>query len=78
MWVVAGTVDVSETTFKASNLFQGNGYLFRVAAENRVGTGESVETEKPIIAKLPYGKYICVVQILSHGQSVKLVSDGSV
>ena len=51
-------MDVSERTFKATKLFQGNGYLFRVTAENRVGLGEPAQTEKPTIAKLPYGESI--------------------
>lgn len=31
-------------------------YLFRVSARNRVGTGEPVETERPVEAKSKFGE----------------------
>ena len=34
----------------------GKKYKFRVRAENRLGLGEPVETNKYILAKNPYGK----------------------
>ena len=46
------------TTFKATNLFEGADYYFRVFAENAVGPSQKpAELEAPIKAKLPYGKY---------------------
>ena len=55
-WVVAGTVEASVLSYKVSKLFQGNAYLLRVAAENRVGMSEPLELESPVIAKLPFGE----------------------
>lgn len=52
-WIVAGTV--SERSFRATKLFQGNSYRFRVTAENVVGTGTPAELADTVIAKLPYG-----------------------
>ncbi len=43
-------------TFQVGKLFQGNSYLIRVTAENRVGTGDPCMTKQAIVAKLPYGK----------------------
>lgn len=54
-WTVAGTVGPKELTFRASKLFQGNVYLFRVLAENQAGPGPAVELAAPVMAKLPYG-----------------------
>ena len=35
-------------------LLEGSQYLFRVMAENRVGTGAPIETSKPVEIKCPY------------------------
>lgn len=56
-WVNAGSVSPSEHSFKTSKLFQGNAYLFRVRAENRVGAGPSAELTQPAVAELPFGTY---------------------
>jgi len=55
-WMVCGTVSVTECNFRASKLFQGNAYQFRVSAENRVGTGPFVEMQEAVVAQLPFGK----------------------
>ena len=44
--------------FKASRLFEGYEYYFRVIAENQVGTSEPCEMVKPVKAKLPFGESI--------------------
>ena len=41
--------------FQVTKLFQGNSYLIRVTAENRVGTSSPIMTKQAITAKLPYG-----------------------
>ena len=56
MWMVAGTASAADREFKVMKLLQGNAYLFRVSAENRVGPGSPAETTKPIIAQLPFGE----------------------
>jgi len=56
MWSQVGKVDKNTLGIRVSGLFEGQSYLFRVAAENQCGRGEYVETGKPTVAKLPYGK----------------------
>lgn len=53
-WVTVGNVKPDKTGIKVDHLFEGNQYLFRVAAENSVGVSDFVEIEKPVKAKLPF------------------------
>ena len=55
MWMVCGTVAPSQLSVRVGKLLQGNAYLFRVSAENRVGTGPPAELQEPVVARLPYG-----------------------
>jgi len=57
MWSQAAKVDKDTFTVKVANLFEGQNYLFRVAAENQCGRGAYVELDKPVLTKLPFGKY---------------------
>ena len=57
-WMVCGTVSANECFFRASKLFQGNAYQFRVSAENRVGTGPPAEMQEAVVAQLPFGRFI--------------------
>ncbi len=41
---------------QVTKLFQGNSYLIRLTAENRVGTSSPTMTKQAITAKLPYGE----------------------
>jgi len=56
-WVQAATVDGATTKHAVSKLTEGNEYLFRVVAENKVGTGPPAELSQPVTARLPYGTY---------------------
>jgi len=56
MWTQAAKVDSNTFTVKVTNLFEGQNYLFRVAAENQSGRGAYAELPKPITARLPFGK----------------------
>ena len=56
MWSQAAKVDKDTFTVKVTNLFEGQNYLFRVAAENQCGRGAYVELTKPVTAKLPFGR----------------------
>ena len=56
MWMVCGTVAASELSVRVGKLLQGNSYLFRVSAENRVGHGPPAELQQPVVAELPYSK----------------------
>jgi len=53
--MVCGTVAASELSVRVGKLLQGNSYLLRVSAENRVGCGPHTELQEPTVAKLPYG-----------------------
>ena len=66
MWAIAGTADGTHHEYKVTKLFTGNNYLFRVYAENRVGPGEPATIENPVIAKLPYGKFLLSVDFDKH------------
>ena len=51
-WISCSTT-VVEGKYRVTELQKGTEYTFRVAAENRYGIGEFVETE-PLIAQDPY------------------------
>jgi len=55
VWSHAAKVDKNTFTAKVTNLFEGQNYLFRVAAENQWRIGAYVELTQPVTAKLPHG-----------------------
>jgi len=57
MWMVCGTVAASELSVRVGKLLQDNSYLFRVSAENRVGTGPPTALQQPVVARLPFGTH---------------------
>ena len=57
MWMVCGTVAATELSIRVGKLLQGNSYLFRVSAENRVGAGPPTELPEPVTARLPFGTF---------------------
>ena len=57
-YIYIADVDPGTLTYKATRLFEGYEYYFRVVAENVVGPSDPVEMEKPVKAKLPYGMII--------------------
>lgn len=58
-WVKAATVEADCTQFKATNLFEGVDYLFRVYAVNKVGPSKNAaELDRPYKAKMPFGRLI--------------------
>ena len=58
-WLKAGNVDADCTEFKATNLFEGVDYSFRVYAVNKVGPSkQAAELDQPCKAKMPFGKFI--------------------
>ena len=77
MWSNAAKVDKDTFTVKVTNLFEGQNYLFRVAAENQCGRGAYVELPKPVVAKLPYGKFVHCMAWQCYGFFVRLVTGWS-
>jgi len=51
-WTLVGS-DITSTSYKCANLFEGNEYIFRVAGVNKYGKGEIIES-KAAKAKNPY------------------------
>ena len=55
-WVKTATVDADCTQFKATNLFEGVDYLFRVYAVNKLGPSkDAAQLAQPCKAKMPFG-----------------------
>ncbi len=55
---------------QVTKLFEGSEYDFRVAAENKIGVSDFVQTSEPVRAKMPFGERHVV---LVHSRS-KLLS----
>lgn len=71
-FVNAGYVESHETRFKVTRLHEGNEYVIKVVAENRIGLGASAKTE-PTLVKLPFRESICVFCYLGiRGETVLL------
>ena len=60
VFTVIGETDASTFTFKATKLYEGSEYLFRVSAENSIGQGLPVTLAEPVIAKLSFGEILCL------------------
>jgi len=61
-FVFVANVDASTSQYRATRLFEGCDYMFRVFAENQAGLSQPGETDKPIKARVPYG--LCVYSLL--------------
>lgn len=59
-WLAAVTVDADALSCTVPKLFEGTQYLFRVSAENKIGTGPAAELTEPVTASLAYGLYLNV------------------
>jgi len=55
MWVECATVAPNKLSVRVRHLLQGNSYLFRVSAKNRVGAGPPTALQQPVVTQLPYG-----------------------
>lgn len=65
--VFSGVGETDSLKFKATKLYEGSQYLFRVIAENAIGQSEPVVLKEPVTAKLPFGGFLYgfnAVQIL--------------
>lgn len=59
-WTVANAACAS-MAFVVSNLLEGQDYLFRVRAENRLGFGPFTKTTEPVRARDPICKLVTLV-----------------
>ena len=50
-------VDGSTHDLKVKKLLEGNEYLFRVSAVNKVGKSKPASIDEPVTAKLPFGEW---------------------
>ena len=57
-YVFLANVDAATLQYKATRLFEGFDYLFRVFAENPAGLSKPCELDKPIKARIPYGLFV--------------------
>ena len=65
-FVKAGAVNGTTLTLKVTRLVEGNEYLFRVCAENDIGTSDWATMDEAVKAKLPFGKNLSSYFILSQ------------
>ena len=69
-WLKAGNVDADCTQFKATNLFEGAEYSFRVYAVNKVGPSkQAAELDQPCKAKMPFGNITCYLLIINRSRN---------
>lgn len=62
-WVNAGQVNSATTEFVADRLQEGGEYLFRVIAENKVGSSKPLELDTAAVPKSPFGE-LCPLSCL--------------
>lgn len=55
-WKKAGSVGALDTDFKVKDLLKDKKYYFAVAAENKKGLGERMETDSAVMPKKPARK----------------------
>lgn len=56
-WVPCGRTDKDTPNFEVKGLDPGKKYEFRVRAINDEGESDPLDTDRPILAKNPYGMY---------------------
>lgn len=56
VWEDVGTLKSFETEFTAKNLKTGTAYNFAVVAENKLGLGDAVNTDSPVIPRRKPGE----------------------
>ena len=65
-WVKAADLGPEATDLKATNLFEGSEYVFRVYSANMIGQCKKpAELERPCKAKMPFGKSLILSVFIS-------------
>jgi len=67
MWQSVAIVPPDVTELEATGLYEGNQYVFRVAAENVVGLGEPAELKDSVVPKSQFGQLpleLCVCYVI--------------
>ena len=57
LWAGVAEVNGDCRRYRAEHLYEGNEYLFRVAAVNVIGCGPFSQIEESVTAKLPFGQF---------------------
>lgn len=71
-WMTAGSAGPDTTDYTINKLIEGNEYVIRVFAENRVGASEPVETDS-VTAKNPFGEFIWTLLVLFFFGGISLL-----
>ena len=61
-WLLAGNCSQSDLRYTVKKLFEGSEYVFRVAAENKIGVGEFAQIKDGVVCKLPYGESLFFIE----------------
>ena len=69
-YMFLANVDAATLQFRATRLFEGCDYMFRVFAKNQAGLSQPCETDKPIKARIPYGLCVYFLSLLNQNVSV--------
>lgn len=68
-WESVGQIKANEpTAFKVEGLTPKKEYRFRIRAVNHLGTSEAAQFAKPVLAKNPWGKMLCLF-VIHNGHS---------
>ena len=65
-FVGVGDTDADTMDMKATKLTEGNEYIFRVCAQNEIGTSDFVTMDEAVMAKLPFGEWFWIILPVSN------------
>ena len=62
-WLRVNKEQVSELKYVDKDLIEGEEYVYRVLAVNKVGEGPPTDTSKPVLVKDPFGKSFYIIDV---------------